>query len=289
VPATESPSETVVLSSVSDITAALLDERLVPPPAFTSGSTMALRAEMARFSGPADHTPRRVEVEAAVGSIDLAIVTGLASRDAAVRLERAREHDGRVELITTIGRPVAVATIARIFGTAHDELDDVVNDVDSMAATIGRGDPPSTRSDDAVDRLSARFAAHPLGRVAVVSSLYQSMDATAALVATRLIAREVDGASPVPVARTTRIAPTAVHIAGTSIAAGTRIDLEIGATGLWFGAGVHACPGRALAETIANAIVDAIDASGATLDIDSIELDVDRRPAAVWLDLGVSD
>ena len=64
-----------------------------------------------------------------------------------------------------------------------------------------------------------------------------------------------------------------------------RVDLELGAAGLWFGAGPHACPGRQLAETIADAIVGAIDAAKTTLDTDAIEIDADDRPAAVWLHL----
>jgi hypothetical protein len=63
------------------------------------------------------------------------------------------------------------------------------------------------------------------------------------------------------------------------------VDLEIGAAGLWFGAGPHHCPGRALAEAVAAAVVGAIDAFGATVAPDSAELDADGRPLAVWLDL----
>ena len=278
-----SPPETVVLSSAEEILAALADERLVPPSAPTSGATMALRAEMARFSPPAHHSSRRSDVESAVASIDLEVAADLAARFARARLDRARRLGARVEVIAAIGRPVTVATIATSFGVADGELDDIVHDVDAISAVIGRGDAPSARSDDAVDRLSARFAAHPLGRVAVLSALYQSMDATAALTAARLIDRGSDLPSPVPVTRTTRIAATTADVAGRSMTTGTPIDLEIGIAGLWFGAGPHACPGQALAETIAAAIVDTIVASGAVLDVESVELDGDRRPVAVWL------
>ena len=44
---------TVVLSSVDAIATALSDDRLVPPQLDAIGPTMALRAEMARFSMPA--------------------------------------------------------------------------------------------------------------------------------------------------------------------------------------------------------------------------------------------
>ena len=107
------------------------------------------------------------------------------------------------------------------------------------------------------------------------------MDATAALVAARLV-----GGGTLPVARTTRVATCDTDAAGTPIAGGSRVDVEIGAAGIWFGAGPHACPGRALAETIAEATIGAIVASGATVDAGRTELDIDGRPVAVWLCLG---
>lgn len=96
----------------------------------------------------------------------------------------------------------------------------------------------------------------------------------------------VAGLSPLPIARTVRVAETAADVAGRLVSAGTPIHLEIGTAGLWFGAGPHACPGQILAETIANATVSSIVAFGAAVEADAIELDADHRPVAVWLDLG---
>jgi hypothetical protein len=150
-------------------------------------------------------------------------------------------------------------------------------------AVIGRGQPPSSQSDDAVDRLTTRFEAHPQGSIAAVSALYQSMDATAALAATQLIDRATGQSAALPIARTTRVATVATTVAGAAVPTGTPIDLELGTAGLWFGAGPHACPGQALAKTIADAIVREVEAFGAVLDTNSIELDRDHRPVAVWL------
>jgi hypothetical protein len=115
--------------------------------------------------------------------------------------------------------------------------------------------------------------------VPVTSALYQSMDATAALVAVRLLADVADGPLAVPVARTVRVATAPVG----AIPSGARVDLELGAADMWFGAGPHACPGRAVAEAIADAIVDAVRAAGARVDPARSTVDHDRRPVAVWL------
>lgn len=280
------PDEALVLFSPAEITGALSDERLVPPPAPASDVTMALRARMARFSPPSLHGPRRAAVETAIAAVDVGAAAERAKREVVARIERAGERSHRVEVITMIGRPVPVATIAAAVGVPHGDLDEVVRDVDAIAAVIGRGLAPCVEADEAVDRLTARFAAHPLDTVAVLSILYQSMDATAALVATRLIDRVDAGLSPVPLARTVRVAATAADVAGRQVSTGTPVHLEIGTAGLWFGAGSHACPGRILAETIADAIVSSIIASGAAIVGDAIELDADHRPVAVWLDVG---
>jgi hypothetical protein len=81
---------TVTLRSASAITAALLDERLVPPPGpQTAGATTALRAAMARFSDPGEHAPRRAAVVHAIDSIDLERAIRAARERTAGRLAAA--------------------------------------------------------------------------------------------------------------------------------------------------------------------------------------------------------
>jgi hypothetical protein len=274
----------IVLRSEGEVRAALADEALVPPPAsIPGGPTRRLRSQMARFSAPIEHADRRAAVEEAIAAIDLPAAARAAAERTRRRIARWRagtDHAGseRVELLCSIARPVAVETVAVGLGAADDSVAAIVGDIDAIVDVIGRGRADTAASDDAVDRLTQMFDHHPLGPVAVVSALYQSMDATAALVATRLV-----GGGTVPVARTTRVATSETDAAGTPIAAGSRVDVEIGAAGIWFGAGPHACPGRALAETIAEATIDAIVASGATVDAGRTELDIDGRPVAVWL------
>lgn len=261
----------VVLSSAADITAALADDRLIPPSVDGTGSTLALRSAMARFSAPDNHGALRTDVEQAIARIDLTTVASRAAQLTIERLHGAVADGSRLEVITGIGRPVAVGAIASVLGV-DAELGGVIADVDAVVAVIGRGQPSSAQSDEAVDRLMMRFAVHPDGPVAAISALYQSMDATAALIATRLINRSRNEPAAVPIARTIRVGAT-----------GAVIELELGTAGLWFGAGPHACPGRELAETIADAIVAAVDAHGVVLDEAAIELDRDQRPIAAWI------
>ncbi|MEO5900955.1 MAG: hypothetical protein ABIR68_12630 [Ilumatobacteraceae bacterium] len=217
----------------------------------------------------------------AINSLDVASLASIAAERTARRLDVARPE--RIELITSIGRPVAVEAVASGFGVIAAELVDIVHDVDAIAATIGRGAPAGATSDHAADRLCARFARHPAGPVAVISALYQSMDATASLVATSVLARPPAPGGVVPIARTVRVAIEPLEIDGRSIPTGTAIHLELGAANMWFGAGPHACPGRLLAESIASGVVEAIERSDAEVDVATTELDLDQRPVAVWL------
>ncbi len=274
-------SQPIVLTSAKAIAAALGDDRLAPPNVAASGATSALRAAMARFSGPGDHRPRRSAVTDAIDSLDVASLTSIAIERTARRLDIARPE--RIELITSIGRPVAVEAVASGFGVIAAELAGVVHDVDAVAAVIGRGGAAGAASDDAADRLWARFARYPVGPVAVISALYQSMDATASLVASRVLERPPALVGVVPIVRTVRVATEPLEIDGRSIPRGTVIHLELGAANMWFGAGPHACPGRLLAESIAAGVVEAIERSGAVVDAAMTELDLDRRPVAVRL------
>jgi cytochrome P450 len=271
----------VVLTSPDAIAAALDDDRLAPPVVDAMGSTWALRRAMARFSGPAEHQSRRSAVTDAIDSLDVASLSSMATERTTRRL--SAELRGRVELVTSIGRPVAVEAVASGFGVLEAELFEVVQAVDKIAAVIGRGAAADTTSDDAADHLCERFARHPAGPIAVISALYQSMDATAFLVASRLLERPPARAAVVPIVRTIRVATEPLEIDGRSIPKGAAIHLELGTAHMWFGAGPHTCPGRVLAESISAAIVHAIELSGAVVDADGTELDLDHRPVAVWL------
>jgi len=280
----------IVLHDEREIVAALGDDRLVPPPAASAAGapTMTLRASMARFSAPADHDPRRAAVLQVVNSLDVAAVAIHARARAAAALEEVHARGRRVELIAQVARPSTVEAIAMALDVVPDALPAVVADVDAIVAVIGRGAAASAASDAAVERLLAQFATHPGGAVAAVSALYQSMDATAALVATRLLDRTRNAPLTRPIARTTRVAASTTDVLGRVVPAGSKVDVEIGAAGLWFGAGRHECPGRALAERIAVEIVHAVEASGARVELAALDLDADARPLAVWLDLAAS-
>lgn len=281
-------SAPIVLTTERQIAAALADDRLVPPAApDAGGSTLALRAAMARFSGPADHPSRRAAVVGVIESIDVEAVAVMAAGLTRDRLcsngDRSSGTGGPtvVEVMSSIARLVTVEAIARSIGAHDDELAGLVHDVDRIVQVIGRGGPPTAESDAATDRLMTRFASHPSGPVAVISALYQSMDATAALVAVTVLREH--GRTAVPIARTKRVATEPTTIDGVLVAAGSVVEIELGAAGLCFGAGPHACPGRALAEAIAASITTAMATSGCKVDLGRTVIDPDGRPAALWL------
>jgi cytochrome P450 len=276
-------TEPVVLATEAEIRAALTNDRLAPPSwPGGGGSTVALRSAMARFSGPEEHPTRRRAVEATIAALDLVTVAAAARAGTARRLGQAGSNLLPVEAIAQVARPVAAEAIAAGFGVPDAALDRLVRDVDTVVAVIGRGGPSTVATADATDRLLATFASHPCGAVAAISTLYQSMDATAALVATTLLAGASVGPA-VPIARTTRVAIAPTEIGGMSLPTGTPVSLELGVSGLWFGAGPHACPGRALAGSIVGSVVAAIADADRVVDVDRTEFDSDRRPTAVWL------
>jgi cytochrome P450 len=109
---------------------------------------------------------------------------------------------------------------------------------------IGRGEPATTATDASTDRLLDRCGQLPAGGVPTVSLLYQNFDATAALIATTLMAVATHRPAVAAVPRTRRTATRDVVVAGSVLPVGSDVVVEIGAAGLPFGAGPHQCPGR---------------------------------------------
>jgi cytochrome P450 len=247
----------VVLTERAAIEAALADPSLVPPAIRGSGAALALRAAMARFSGPAEHPARRAAVVAATDAVD---VRQLA--DTAAARTRARLSGAAVDALAEIARVVPTEALAACL----DAPDTPVADVDAVVAVIGRGQPATPAADDAAQRLVDRIG------VEGASLLYQNFDATAALIATRLAATATGGAPAPAVPRTKRVGPD-----------GTDVTLEIGAAGLPFGSGPHRCPGEQLAEAIVAAVLAAIESAGYRPDPRSLALDADGRPTALTL------
>ena len=135
----------------------------------------------------------------------------------------------------------------------------------------------------ATERLLALGGDHPSGSVAVVSLLYQSLDATAAASATTLHSLATGGERRAAVPRTIRTANRAGDVAGVVFAPGDTIVLGLGVAAMEFGAGPHACPGRDLADRITEAVVASIVSSPLVVDRERVEVDDDGRPTRLPL------
>ncbi|MGB8626548.1 MAG: hypothetical protein WCD03_10360, partial [Candidatus Cybelea sp.] len=83
--------------------------------------------------------------------------------------------------------------------------------------------------------------------------LFQSYAATA-----RLIENGLAGRTDAPVLTTRRYAAEDVDICGKSVRKGDAVFVLLTSPRFYFGAGPHACPGRDIAETIANAAIEVL-------------------------------
>jgi cytochrome P450 len=284
---TEDMTEQIVRHVVAEPDAAVevLSSPLVtPPPRDGAGSTLGLRRDMARFSRPGAHAPRRTELDELVVTVDDATTAALASRLTARQLKR---RGGTAFDLGLVARTVPVTAISIALGLLdeHDEADAaaLVHDVELVAAVVGRGAEATCESDAATDRVLTRATDHRLPPVAAASILHQTLDATATLIGVSLLTR-ASGEPPAPVApRTFRTAIADGQLGDIDLRAGDEVTVELAAAGLPYGAGPHVCPGRALAESIAAAVIAAIYDAGYDVDPDRVAVDGDGRPTSLWL------
>jgi hypothetical protein len=272
-----SNAEPIILTEQAEIMVALESgELLLPHPSADErlGATNRLRAQMARFSGPAAHAERRQAVVQAIRGIDPERVLGLATEQAASRLTGA-SIDG-IQIAGTVPTEALVRYLE-----LEAPLDEIVADMLAVVKVIGRGAPSSDESDAATDRMLALCADCSGGGVPTVSVLYQNFDATWSLLTTLLqaCATQVPAVPAVP--RTRRVAAVGLEWLGRTIPAGSDVLLEIGRAGLPWGFGPHQCPGQRLAEAIVAGILAAIDAAGYEVDAAGITTDSDGRPTAL--------
>ena len=273
-------TSTVTFAERAEVEAALDDPGLVPPAPPASigeGATARLRAAMARFGSGPDHAERRGAVVAALGKLVPADL-----RAAAARLTASRLTGGRIDAIADLGLCVPIRVLAAALDPSVaagdvDDVDRLADDVRRVVEVIGHGEPADALTDAAADRLLRRFANHPAGAVPVVSILYQAHDATSALLATTIVARHTAAARRSAVSRTLRTAVADTVVAGTPVAIGTRVVLDLDATALELGAGPHRCPGFDIAGALVDGIVDTLDARRYELLADEVPL-ADQPP-----------
>jgi cytochrome P450 len=272
-------SAPITLSTTEAVFGALHNPSLAPPPPPASiglGATAALRAAMARFSTGECHARRRSEVEMVLDSLDPAAVRSTAFQIASLLIEVHRT----VDAVADLAYRVPTEAMLTMLGVPGD-LSALVDDVRTVAEVIGRGTAASESRDAATERLLDACALTSQDARAVVSVLYQTHDATAALVVETILANHRHAVRSPAVSQTRRVVTTESVIDGVRTSPGTMVVLDLATAGLEFGAGPHQCPRRSVAEAILDGIVAAIDAAGCVVHDVSSSVAHDGRPTSI--------
>ncbi|MFF2075300.1 hypothetical protein ACFVXG_11175 [Kitasatospora sp. NPDC058162] len=240
----------VVFARYEDVTAALADPALVPPPATPGpyGTAAWLRATVARFSAGGPHARRRALVLADLERLDPGELRVLAAG--------GYEPDLRLRV---------VRVLATALGLAGPEA--VARDVKAVARAYFDPAPDDPEADAAVARLlPAMGDADPETAANRIGLLVQACEATATLVEH---ARRGAGAPDLaavlredpPVRTMRRFAARATVVGGVAVPAGAHVRLDLdaarepGREPLAFGAEPRLCPGRSHALVIAEGIL----------------------------------
>jgi hypothetical protein len=269
-----------VLSNRADVEAvshSLLFDPIPKVVELASGPTAALRDCMARFSSSDRHPERRLAVDDELAKLDP---------------DRAYEVARQLTEMLFIGHPVEV--VSAIAGRIPSEVlcllfdlpatsSEVIADLLDIVRVIGRGEQLTNTCDQAVERMLERCSFGGRDAVSVISLLYQNFDATASLVVNAIIANHLKLERVSAVKQTLRISRTDVVMGGTHIKTDDVVVLDLDAAGLEFGAGLHRCPGRALAESICGGIADAVRSSGYEVGFANAVFDDGGVPISLYL------
>jgi len=282
------------------------------PAALATGPAGPLFAQLVRMRDDLAREPLKEALERALAAVDLRRVATVAEAEVEAALGAARPPDARQIDEAVLRAPVA--TVARLLGVPASDVAQVAGWTRALAA--GRA-PGATGAQVAAahesvmplrvalaDALSAATSLLPLrtsleaagaddeeSLANAIGLLFQTHDATAALVGATLVAlaaeearcartrddaayaqslvERVVAATP-PVHNTRRFVQRDGRIAGVALRAGDPIVVVLaaavsaheGCASLAFGAGRHRCPGAALALTLAAACVRALLAAG---------------------------
>jgi hypothetical protein len=274
-----SMSPDLTLSIPEEVFAALLNPALEPPSApecVGAGPTANLRAAMARFSPTDLHASRRHDVVELINSIDPLLVHARAA-ELVQQLVAGRTS---IDLVAELAYELPASVLIEVLGL-HGERRSIVSDTFAIVEVIGRGCIVSPQTDQAVGRLLAAGEVDAFDPIAVVSVLYQTFDAVAALVIETFLSRHHQVQRAAAVKRTVRVAASETTVLQRSVAEGQTVVLDLDSSGLEFGAGPHRCPGGHLAEAIVGGLLTAIDSLGFEVVEVGSEVDHNGRPASI--------
>lgn len=247
----------------------------------SSAPTLWLKAQMARFSDGAAHGERRSAVIEVLQSMPLAPMLHHTRDETDARvaelieIERGTRSSDTpygewlssgsitLDVMPYFARRRPVTSLVQVLLPELDDVDPVVDDVAQLVGALAPGLGPSDAGDEATRRLLDRFGQDSVG-IATISILFQTHDATAALIG-QALAIDEPGCSAgdrvwwavhhcAPVRSTVRFAADATGAAAQPEPIHVDLDLP-GPTPLTFGAGDHQCPGRTLATLLAEAII----------------------------------
>ncbi|MFE7188082.1 hypothetical protein [Kitasatospora sp. NPDC057541] len=267
-PTTSAAVAVLSFTRYEDVTAALADPALVPPPAESGpvGGMAWLRATVARFSAGERHAVRRAFVEGDLAGLD----------PDALRLAAAAgfEADVRVRAVRVLAQALGLAEpeeVARAVGVvARSYFVERPEDPEADAAVawlLPRMLPGSEHVGDAGDAGDAEGVERAANRIGL---LVQACDATATLVEHARAAGAGD-ADPLgaalrhdpPVRTMRRRAARPTEVGGVPVPAGADVLLDVAAAQadrpdlppLTFGAPPRLCPGRTHALAVASGIL----------------------------------
>ncbi len=237
-----------------------------------------IQSQMARFSDGPAHGERRRAVESVLSDLPVVALLNHTRDETEARLvelaegwaQDRRGSDAEVpygrwldsgtmslDVMPYFARRRPVTSLLQILLPAIDDVDPLVDDVRSLVVAVAAGATPSLDGDEAAERLLGHLGDGPEG-IAAISVLFQTHDATAALIGQALAIDDPNCTArdrvnwavlhAAPVTRTLRFAETK----------NAPIVVPLDSSGpfpLTFGSGRHACPGRHVAVLLAEAVI----------------------------------
>ncbi len=243
-----------------------------------------IQSQMARFSDGNDHAERRDTVSRLVASLPVLPLLNHTRDETEARLveladgwstRRSVADDGTQAYATWLdsgsmtldampyfARRRPVTSLAQFLLPAVDDVDPIVDDVAGLVRTLAPSASTDevlrTEGDAAANRLLGHFG-DDAEAIAAISILFQTHDATAALIGQALTIDEAGCSARDRVNwAIMHRAPVTQTVRHRSLEAGGALVVRLDSAGpypLTFGSGSHACPGRQLASLLAEAVI----------------------------------